>query len=243
MRVKKLSLNSKKIGAALAILFIAGLAIATVYSRSYAQRQLPLVHLTLPQTATLAWTFETRSTIRYATDEERTRGFEWAVEIIVPYEAFKDYMSQLMAVNISLVVDAVGFAQSGTHLYSRILDNNDVLVQIGYNHHTNVRDGSGVTVNLELAHGAPVFDNLLPLPSIRECIFTGQPYVYIVHRRDGAWGREFHIERQDVQWGMPAVMGNLANVIRIGGGHIGNNPVVVSEDAPISDGARVRIFD
>ena len=238
-------INSKKIGTVFAILFIAGLAIATVYSRSYAQRRLPLVHLSLPQTAALAWSFETRATLRYATDAERAQGFDWATEIIVPYEAFKNHMNQLMVVSINLTMDAVGLPQPGTHLYRRSLENNDVLIKIGVSDiHRRLREGSNGTVNLTpIEHYATIFNNLFPLSAVRECIFTGQPYVYIVRRREGAWGWDFTVERQDVQWGLPAVIGDLANVTRVGGGRIVGNPVVVGEDAPIRDGARVRIFD
>jgi hypothetical protein len=231
-------MKSKRVAIILAIVFLAGLFGFTVYSRSYAVRRLPLVHISMPLTADLAWSFDTRSTVRLATDEEFARGFEWAVDIVVPYESFRDTMSQLMGVDIELVADRMGYGIPGAHLHRRILDNYDVVIQIGFNHHGFTDDGDGVSIYLTLAHGAPVFDNLLPMSAIREDIFTGLPYVYTVERRDGAWGSEFFVERRDVQWSLPAEVGNLANVL-----NYGDSPVVFAEEAPIFHGARVRLFD
>jgi hypothetical protein len=231
-------MKSKRIAIILAVVFLVGLGSFTIYSRSYAVRRLPLVYISMPETAELAWSFDTRSVVRYATPDEVERGFEWAVDIVVPYESYRYQMSQLMAFDIELIGDRIGFGISGTHLHRRILDNNDVAVQIGFNFHDAVSDGDGISVYLELSHGGPVFNNLLPLSAIREDIFTGQHYVYTVDRRDGAWGREFFVERRDVQWMIPAMIGNLANVLGYG-----DNPIVIAEEAPIFDGVRVRLFD
>jgi hypothetical protein len=65
-------------------------------------------------------------------------------------------MSQLMAFDIELIGDRIGFGIAGTHLYRRILDNNDVFVTIGFNYHDVVSDGDGISVYLELSHGAPI---------------------------------------------------------------------------------------
>jgi hypothetical protein len=67
-------MKSKRIAIILAIVFLVGLFGATVYSRSYAVRRLPLVYISMPETAVLAWSFDTRPTVRYATEQESERG-------------------------------------------------------------------------------------------------------------------------------------------------------------------------
>jgi hypothetical protein len=143
-----------------------------------------------------------------------------------------------MAFYIEVVADEIGYGIPGRHLYRQILDNNDVFVIIGFNHHDIMDDGGGVSIYLELMHGNPVHNHLLPMDAIREDIFTGQNYVYTVERRDGAWGSEFFVERRDIHWLLPALVSNLANV-----SGYGDNPVVIAEEGTIFHGARVRLFD
>jgi hypothetical protein len=237
-------MKSKRIGLILAIVFLAGLSFFTIYSRGFVVRQLPLVHLTMPETATLAWRYEAHSTMRYATEDEIAQGFEWAVDIIIPYEAYRDTMGSLMSLQYGVIGGRIPTAIPAASTYRDRRPNNDVHITVGFNHPRPFAfDGSTATVIAELDHGAPVFDNLLPMSVIREDIFTGDPYIYIVQRRDGAWGNEFFVERLFVQWGLPPTIGNLVNLWPLGGVAIGDNPIVIAEDAPIFHGARVRLFD
>ena len=104
-------LTSKRVGLVLALLFIVGLSGFTIYSRSLAERQKPLVSVTFPESATATWSYETTSTIEPATEEFAALGAEWTVTVTVPYEAFSYFIDILPGVRGTATTDFLQFPE------------------------------------------------------------------------------------------------------------------------------------
>ena len=90
MNVKILKgITARKVGIALLLLFVLGLSTATIYSRSYAERQKPLVHVVFPESGDLFWSFQARGTVVPASEELASLGAAHVIEILVPRSAFR----------------------------------------------------------------------------------------------------------------------------------------------------------
>ena len=240
-----MTLSSRKIGAALALVFIIGISVATVYSRGFAERQKPFVHISFPHEGTFFWDFETRSTMRSANDDEAERGHAWLTEIIVPFEAFGDYVNAIAAVDVELNLDLSGNFRPARIAYRSIFENGDILYIFSYQPDfrvgiNTVVDGEGVTVRIS-HRGQQVFDNLLPFSAIHQDPFTGNQYVFVVRRRDGAWGREYIVERVDIE--ICVFLPRFAHLANIMLPNFVGQPIVIHSEATLFCGAGVRIFD
>jgi len=238
-------INSKKVGAILALVFIVGLASLTVYSRAYVERRKPLVQIANTESSALTWSYETRSTIEAATAEyAEQQGVEWTIEVLIPYDSFKEYTSELHSLEAYAVSDNVVTPEFISFLRRTVHDNGDHVYVFAYaSPHRTGRGQSvwaGEEVRVLLSN---MFDNtydyLVPPSALYEDVFTGEPYIFTVSRRDSAWGKEYVVVRQDVMIGSPGRIGNLVNLFILQT----NDPVVVTSDRPLTDGDLVRLFD
>jgi len=238
-------INSKKISAVLAVVFIIGLAGMTFYSRAYAERRKPLVQIAFPESSSLTWSFETRSTIQAATEEyASSQGVEWTIEVLIPYDSFKEYTNELHSLAAYAISDNVGFPEFISFLRRTVLGNGDHVYVFAYSSPHRKGRGQSVWPGEEVAvllsnMFDTTYDYLVPPSAIYEDVFTGEPYIFTVTRRESAWGREYVAVRQDVTLSSPSRIGNLVNLSLL---HT-DDPVVVTSDQPLSDGMLVRLFD
>ena len=234
-------INAKRVGVVLAVVFILGLVVLTVYSRAYVERRKPLVHITLAESATLFWYYETRSTMRPATEAEREKGSgtEWVTEITVPHDAYRDYMGKLIGTRAILTTDGGIRPTTAENLFRTDLDNGDVRMVLGHDiFGRQPWDGEGVMVRVEHTGVTEFNYRLVPPSAVHTCVFTGEHYIYIVVRHDGAWGREHFARRRNVQIGLPSRVGHFVNLQ-----FAVPEPIVYLAEGRIYDGANVRIFD
>jgi hypothetical protein len=239
-------MSSKKIGVILMVVFILVLGSFTVYSRGYAQRQKPLVSITFPQSATLVWTYETRSTIEPAAPIYAATGAEWTIEVYIPRSAFEGYMSEVYRLSVEVIADTTYFPETVTRLDRRMLDCGGYLYV--YNYTSKLREdnnlpflpGEGVTVHLTHI-GFDSYDFMIPFSAINVDPFTGEDYIFSAHRRSGAWGWEYFVERHTVSYGMPKRIGDLANIVLMGMDITA--PVVYWSEWELYDGELVRLWD
>lgn len=238
-------LTSKRVGVILMAMFLVGLAGFTIYSRVYVQRQRPLVNIAFPESTTIRWTYETRSTIERAAPVYAEQGHEWMIEVYIPLSAFEDYMSELRyliaeALSDNMIIREQIFLlnrqklDSGGYIY---IYSYDPTLRESYGH--TIWPGESVVVFLEYLHLD--FDYTLPLSAVVYDPFTGDNYIYTIHRRSGAWGWEYYVRQQAIMLMQPARIGNLANVSPLGGDR--TSPVVYWSEWGLYDGALVRLWD
>jgi len=244
MESKKLT--SKKIGIILMIIFILSLGSFTIYSRGYVQRQKPLVNITLPESTTLRWTYETRSTIEPAAPVYAATGVEWTIDVFIPLSAFEDYLSELLAFQAEAIADNTGWVENLERIDRKRLDCGGYNIVFNYN--SPIRNSTGfnyipgeeVTVFLE-HNSAESYDFMIPFSAINHDPLTGTDYIFTVHRRSGAWGYEYYVEQQNIMFGIPKRIGDLANILPPGSNTA--TPIVYWSEHELHDGMLVRLWD
>ena len=242
-------ITSKRVGMLLALVFIMGLSGITIYSRSFAERQKTLVHVTFPQSASATWDYETTSTIEPATPEFAELGAEWTVTFTIPFEVFGGFTEQLPSVRATATTDFLLFPEILPSILWRYRhDNGDWTLTFSYTSPNRemrnqlIMAGEPVTINVQPIDFHAHFTNLLPQSAIREDIFTGELFILSLERRSSAWGREYVTVRHSITLapGIPAV-GNLANLMLMPT----ENPIIYWSERPLMPfgGEVVRIFD
>jgi hypothetical protein len=237
-------INCRKIGVTLAILFLVGLTISTIYSRGYAERQKPYVHIVAPESRSFIWTWDTWGVIEPANEATVREGFDWSIDIIVPREAYSFYMEELaMAVSwpAEIFIDGTAATWPAT-ITHRVDMDGDVALSVGFDMVSErLGDGIGAQVILESLISEAQLANLVPVSAVHHDSFRNEYYVFAVSRRDGIWGREFVVGRETVMFGYPSRVEDLMNLF--GGINVGDLPIVTWSDQPLYDGAVVRLFD
>jgi len=233
-------LNSRYIGAALAVLFLAGLAASTVYSRGVAERQKPLVLIAAAESKSVVWSYETHGIVENASPPYSER-FEYTFDLIIPEEAYSSYMSGFMLPTtwpVKIDMAGVGYITPGT--IARVGDvRGDIRIVVGFNADFHVPfEGDEVGVLFELER--ELNNSMVPDSAVNRDPFTNEYYVFLVSRRDGLWSREYVVERQNVVFGLPAKIDNMVNVLSTGPSF--SLPIVTWSDKPIFDGDVVRLF-
>jgi len=237
------SLNCRKVGLVLAVAFLVGIAASTIYSRGYAERQKPLVHVVASESRSMVWAWETRGTVEAADPAFREAGWEWTVDITVPEEAYSFHMGELMLFQgfpVSFILDGRGWPFDGV-IVQRQDEGRDVHLTIGLTVVTPPTVGEGARVLLEILREESSLADLVPATALHHDPFLNEHYIYFVNRRDSTWGREFVVVRQAVQFGLPSSVGGMYNIY--GHGADFRYPVIVWSDQDLYDGAVVRLFD
>ena len=234
MKIKKL--NSQRVGIILAVIFIIGFTASTIYARGFAEMQKPLVQIISTELITFTWSYEASGTVQTA-DFPHNERFEFTVDIIVPEEAYKSYMSELLFGGgwpVSINIGGVGFHTHGMVVHRRDAIG-DIRMTVGFNPTIwNAHPGDEVAVLLELeSHEQPA----VTLSAIHHDPFTNEYYIFLVLRRDGIWGREFFVERENITFGFPRQIGHLVTINVEPG-----RPIVAWSEKPLYNGAVVRIF-
>ena len=228
-------MKPKQIATIAIVIILCVLAAITIYSRGFAERAKPLVQISFPLTGALLWEYEMRSNMLPI----QAGGFNWVVDVILPHAAFRDYLEfeQLNRLEVNLTLDGAGFAKSATLLEVETLEGGSARLLIGYVPHAHVQYREGVLV--ALTYRSPhQLDNLVPQMAVHQDQ-NGGHYVFVVRREEGFWGRRHIAERIDVQFLSPPTIGGLANITP----NLQGEPVVFVSEAPLYDGADVRIFD
>jgi hypothetical protein len=237
-------LTCRKVGIALAVLFIAGIAVSTIYSRSYAERQKPYVHITAAESRAIFWLWDTIGTVEAAAPFFEELGFEWTVIVVVPKDAYYDYTEEFMMVRgwpVDILVDGLGYRIEG-RVAARVDHDGDVELTIGFNRlAASPHPGDSATVFLEIAFDEILSAHLVPESAVHYDIFTNEYFIYFVNRRDGMWGREFVAIRQNVHFSRPSRVENLMNIFGFGADF--GLPVITWSDQSLYDGVVVRLFD
>jgi len=202
------------------------------------------VQIAFPESGTITWSYETRGTIEAATGEYAGQGVEWTIEVLIPYDSFKEYTSELHSLDAYAVSDNVVSPESISFLRRTVLQNGDHVYVFAYSSpHRTGRGQSvwaGEEVRILLSNMFDIsYDYLVPPSALYEDDFTGEPYIFTVVRRESAWGREYVAVRQDVVIWSPGRIGNLVNLFP----YFLDDPIVVISDQPLSDGMVVRLFD
>ena len=236
-------LNSRKVSIILAIIFITGFTVSTIYARGFAERQKPHVQIVGAESRTFIWAYETEGTVYHGNWETR-RGdvYEWLIDIIVPEEAYINDMGEfLMAPGwpIEVYLGGRGVRNRGIVLYRGDVSG-DIRLTLGIEAgSSNPTQGDEVSVFLEFeSHLLPY---LIPESALHHDPFMNEYYIYFVNRRDGMWGREYYVERCNVVFYVPKSIGGLMNVFSDGGADF-MRPIVSRSDKPLYDGAVVRLF-
>ncbi|MCL2426459.1 MAG: hypothetical protein FWD05_09000 [Oscillospiraceae bacterium] len=246
MSVNNKKIASKKIALVLMVIFITGLAVFTIYSRSYAQRQRPLVNVTFFESATLVWSFETRSTIEHAAPMHSEQGAEWTIEVYVPLSAFENYVSHLYTVDAEVTADGLGIPEELNLIERRIIDDGDLIYVFVYDSIRQRIEGtipilSGEGVTVHLAHrGLDSYDFTIPLSAIQRNPLTDEDHIFTVHRRRSAWGWEYYVRQHNAVFLPPARIGDMANLSPT---FDTNAPIAFDMEGSLYDGALVRLWD
>lgn len=239
-------ISSKKIGIILMLVFILGFGFFTIYSRGYVQNQKPLVYVAFPESASLAWTYETRTTIEKAASVYAANGVEWTIEVHIPLSAFQDYMSELHRVSAVANTDVAYIDETLSRIDRQVLDDGGYIYVFSYSNKAredyglHIMPGEGVTVHLEYT-GLDSFDFMIPFSAIHHDPFFNEDYIFTVHRRNGAWGFEYYVSRHNITYGSPERIGYLANILSAGLDEIA--PIVYQSEGELYDGAPVRLWD
>ena len=228
------------------LVFILGLGAFTIYSRGYVQRQKPLVFITATESASLVWTYETRSTIERAAPVYAANGVEWTIEVHIPLSAFQDYVSELFRVSAVAYTDVAYVDEALTRVDRQVLYDGGYIYVFSYSNKAredyglHVMPGEGVTVYLEHI-GLDSYDSMVPFSAINHDPAINQDYIFTVHRRTGAWGFEYYVNRHNITLGRPERIGDLANIQTM----IGDEPapIVYRSEGELYDGALVRLWD
>ena len=247
-------MGSKKTGAMLALAFIVGLSGFTLYSRAYAERKKPLVHLMYAESGSFFWEYETHGTIEPAAEEYAKLGIKWTIEAILPRSAWERYMDGPVALVTHVVAQNEGHPERVEIVRTELLENGDTLIIYSYTApHRQTRleagtisaaraqvwPGETAAIHMAPAERFVVSDTLLPPAAVHRDASTGGYYIFSVTRRENAWGYEYVANRHNVQKGLPNHLGGMANLMMIPT----SDPIVAWSDRAISDGDVVRIFD
>lgn len=244
-------MTSKRISIIFFVVFLAGLGFFTLFSRWYIQVRKPVVQITFHETATLNWTYETRSTIEEAAPHFAVHGVRWTIEVYIPLSAFVDYMEAVYGLYAEAVSDAFVLPVQLVYLDRQALDDGGFIYI--YSYESGIRDagtdlpiwlGEGVTVYLahrSLDVTADFYEFMVPLSAVHQDPFEGGNHIFSVHRRSGAWGWEYFVRRVDVELLLPNRIGDMANILPFGG--YLTSPVVYFSESELYDGAVVRLWD
>jgi len=238
------NINCRKIGIALAVLFLVGLMTSTIYSRTYAERQKPYVHVVGTESRSFSWVWDSESSLEVPESGIENFGFDWSVEIVVSEENYSFYMDTLMVfpgMPVEIFVDFVSI--SGVIVQHFNIGNGDVTLTIGFNNQgVNLPPvGAVVRVRLEILFNEQWLRHMVPDYAVHYDRFENQYYIYVVNRRDGMWGREFFIQQQVVTLGVPQRVEHLLNIL--GSDVDFRLPIVTWSDGVLYDGAIVRLSD
>jgi len=237
-------ITSKRVGGVLAVVFVVLFVATVIYSRSYRERRKPLVHVGFPQTTTASWSYETNSTIEPADEVyAEARGTKWTVEAFVPFSAYSDYGSDIRSLEAYALSENVARPERLIELRRWVHDNGDIEYIFEYtsvreNWEQNVWPGEEVTVQLFSQFSDTQYTFLLPFSALHEDALGGL-YIFSVIRREGAWGYEYVAVRNEVTLNTLERIGDMANVYD----RPTEDPIVISSDKPLYDGALVRIYD
>jgi len=234
--------NSRVVGYTLAVLFVLTMIFSTVYSRAFAVRQMPWVSLTLPEHRTIYMTFEITGVAQPAYTWGDVEDFDW-VAIGTLYEA--DYIDGMGVPPPVWVGFQVSVNTAYAYFFSlpgEILGisgmRGDIEYVVGFvSSDSPLNIGDEVLIRAELQHLRD--QPTIPISSVHFDVFENRHYIYVVIRRDGAWGREFVVQRKNVEiieWlGRQNMSYVTSSVI--------TDPIVMWSDRQIYDGALVRLFD
>ncbi|MCL2222552.1 MAG: hypothetical protein FWB92_09525 [Oscillospiraceae bacterium] len=239
--------NCRKVGITLALLFIIGLTVSTIYSRGFFERQKPFVHVTGVESITFTWEFEARGVAGELGElsQRLDRGFDFDIEITVPEEKYIFYMSDLRIYpgqNVDVTFDRHGYAINGVVINRSFMDGEFTLVVAIQDPTSLLYPGNPATVTLEVTLTEEDLTNMIPMIALNQDPFTNQHYIYVVNRRDGMWGREFYVERQDVELSWPERIEFFYNIFSATGFDF-RLPIVTWSDQELYDGALVRLWD
>jgi len=192
----------------------------------------------------MIWALETVGTVRQADSDLADSGWEWAIDVKVPQEAYAYYMEELIVFRntpVEFVLGSKGYPWTGVVEQRYDLDG-VVEITIGFNTQASPPiEGEDAKVYLETLLDKEILRNLVPVSAVHHDPFHNTHYIYSVQRRDGVWGREFVAVREVVTFGIPSRVEDLMNIVyRNSDGML---PVVAWSDQPLYNGAVVRLFD
>ena len=255
-------MKSKKLGALLGVLFVVGITTSILYAQNYTMRNLPHVSVDYASSVTLSdWFIEARGTLQPASDELAARGVEWVIELTIPRAAFIDVFDDLRHTLTAITPDATGittqnlssplFAEMSlediaaltqpitANLERGNAENGDEHVVFGYiNHARQVAAGEEVSVRFMPSTPDDFLQNMVPLSAVGRDMFTGGLYVYAVLSRQGAWGLEYFVQRQNLITSQ-ILPERVFRYIPITSPDLGATPFVTYSDMPLVSGERV----
>ena len=214
----------KKIVIAIGVVFLAVMAGLTLYSRTVYQRNLPLVTLDIPRTASLSFCFQGTGTA------QMSDGNTCTVNIHIPSETLLgDFLfyrgdgAELTFPNVA------GLSETGK-IEQITYKEDGVEIRITFPAQDNVLEGDSVVVTLKKR--SRELNNVLPITALCS---DGADYIWMVEETQGPWGTEYVVTKKYVS--LLASDGEqvaLSTVISL--------PVVLTTDKPLIEGQPVRFY-
>jgi len=194
-------LNFRVLGFILAVIFVLGMIFFTVYSRAFSERQKPWVSLVLTEHRDNYMSFEITGVARPVGADDDAGDFDW-IAVGTLYES--DYINGTgipPPLGVGYRVNVNTATMYYQYLHGQILAisgiQGDIEYTVGFvSGGSPINEGDEVLISRELTH--LVEQPTLPITAVHFDVFENRHYVYVVVRRDGAWGREFVAQRRNV---------------------------------------------
>jgi hypothetical protein len=225
----------KKITIIVAVVFFGAMALLTVWSRTLMQDNLPKVQLVIPTTGTMDFFYT-----KYGVAAMNMPKDEYGYSVEVHFDA-SEQMGPFMwgrgeKVYVTLPAAEVGIDGIDKDAYVQNVIASDVGfdVTVGF---TIVGTKAGDSVVVNFRKRTPELYPLVPVAAVHDMYNSiSGAYVYVVGVHDGAWGREYTIEKQDVTVGITS-----GSYVYLPAASF-TKPIVLNADAPVFEGTRVRFF-
>ena len=216
-----------------AMFFVAMLAI-TIWSRTLYQNRLTKVELVIPHTGTMnfnylkygtAQNFEdpdgvyTHTTQVYFNAGEHPGAFLWwrDEKVFVTFPAMADGSMEMTGYVTDVQATEEGYA-----------------VTVGFSR-ADIREGDSVAVNFRKTTGA--LQTLVPVAAVYDMFNADEAaYIYTVSETQGPWGNEYVVRKEFVLAGITD--GESVYLP----GYICRQPIILSAEAPVYEGVKVRFY-
>jgi len=230
----------KRVFSILGVSFLVFAAVCTFYARDAYQKKLPFVQVVANETGTFYFELKLEGTIKKL-DSNRdlpdfAKDYVYGVTVSIPADA--TYIE--LGDNVELLVSAPNQEQFYGQIISFVYEysgdgktSENIIVEIGF---PNVLDAiDNKTVAIKMKKETTFMDCILPQETLFEDL-AGQ-YIYLVKKRDGAWGSEYYLERMNIK-----ILASTESKFSIDRNQSLKYPVVIHSNNPIQNGQIVRLY-
>lgn len=221
----------KRVVSVITVLFFAGMACLTVYSRTLHQNKLPKVSLGLPHTGELIYDYTKYADAQLNDDYDDDYAYI-ALSQFSNNEPYGDVFPFYKGFKINLSFPGSKHTVGEGYVLDVYANENGTYAVVGFNN-ADITDGDSVILSF-YGH-TPELNNLLPLSAVHTDN-GGYSYIYTVEETWGAWGKEYIVRKEVVTSGRYDAENIWVPYLST------NKPIVLYADAPIYDGCIVRFY-